>query len=314
MSKYSEKQPPDLKRAIGWMYDHIKPNSTFLDFGCATGYFGSLIKQGLGCKVYGVEISSDVKQARKVLDGVYSFDLDGEWPDEIYERKYDHLFYGDVLEHLKDPGKALEKSKKLLKRDGTIFVSVPNIAHISPRLELLQGSFEYESMGILDNTHLKYFTLHSFTQMANEAGYNIEAVDYTVNDYPREITEKILSQAGLKIQDPKLFWKLFDSIEARTSQYKFILKPASKPVSQTKLPMLPVPDKPETQRDEYLADLRTQAEVLHEHSEEQAKVIEHYVNLNKSLQEQLDSVQKPLRSIVQRVSKKVRKMGSDHHN
>lgn len=278
MSKYSDKQPPDLKRAIGWMYDHIKPNGVFLDFGCSTGYFGSLVKQGKGCQVYGVEISDDIKEARKVLDGVYSFDLDGEWPEEVYERKYDHLFYGDVLEHLKNPGVALEKSKKLLKKGGTIFVSVPNIAHMSIRLELLQGNFEYESTGILDNTHLQYFTLDSFSRMANNADYKIANVDYTVNDFPREIVEKILKQVGLKPENDK-FWKMFDTIESRTSQYKFILEPATKPVQQKDLPKSPIPTKPEQQRDEYIADLRTQAEVLHKHSEEQAKVIDHYVRL-----------------------------------
>ncbi len=276
--------PPDLKSAISWMYDLIKPGSDFLDFGCATGYFGSYIKKNKNCKVYGVEVSSDAKEAKKVLDGVYSFDLDDEWPEEVYERKYDYLFFGDVLEHLKDSGLALSKCKELLKPAGVILVSVPNIAHLSTRLELIQGSFEYESMGILDNTHLKYFTLSSFTKMANENGYQIESVDSTVNDYPQEITKKILKKVGL--EPTKKFWDMSEEFEARAYQYKFVLKPVSGKVAQKSLTKKPLPPKPEQQRDSFIEDLRGQVKLLDEHSKKQAEIIEHYVKLNKQLEEE----------------------------
>ncbi len=286
MSKYSENMPPDLKTAIGWMYDFIEPNKTFLDFGCATGYFGKLVKKGKNCKVYGVEISAvDVKEARKVLDGVYSFDLDGaEWPKEVYERQYDYLFYGDVLEHLKQPDEALKKSRALLKPGGKIFVSIPNIAHVSTRLELLQGNFEYESMGILDNTHLKYFTLEAFSRLANEAGYNIEAVDYTINDFPTAVIKKILKKVGLKPDET--FWGLMETVEARASQLKFVLAPTDKKTIQNVLPIKPLPTKPEQQRDSYVDDLRRQKEALHEHANKQAELIEFHVNRAKQLEEE----------------------------
>lgn len=282
MSKYSENMPPDLKTAIGWMYDFIKPNTTFLDIGCSTGYFGSLIKQAKQAKVYGVEISEDAKQARKVLDGVYEFDLDGSWPKAIYQRKYDYAFFGDVLEHLKNPGQALVNTRKLLKPGGLLFVSIPNIAHLSIRIELLKGSFEYEPLGILDDTHLKYFTLRSFSELANNSGFRIKAVDYNVNDFPREVATKLLAKYGLKPIEK--FWQKVDSIEARAYQYKFIMTPSTKKTIQKKLPTKPLPDKPLQQRDDYIANLRTQAEVLHKHSDEQAKIIKHYFDLSQKLE------------------------------
>ena len=223
MSKYSDNIPEDAKGTLGWFIDEISPNSVLLDFGCSTGYFGEIIKNIKQTSVYGVELSDDVRAAKKVLDGVYSFDIDGEWPKEIYERKYDYLFMGDILEHLKDPGLALSKALKLLKQNGQIFVSTPNIAHISTRLELMSGNFTYEPMGILDNTHLKYFTLGSFTSIANNAGYKISSVDYAVNDYPRKIIKTWLEKVGLTPTEK--FWKVADSIEARAFQYKFILIP-----------------------------------------------------------------------------------------
>jgi 2-polyprenyl-3-methyl-5-hydroxy-6-metoxy-1,4-benzoquinol methylase len=282
MSKYSEKMPPDLKTAIGWMYDYIQPGKTFLDFGCSTGYFGNLIKVGKQCKVYGVEISSDAKEARKVLDGVYSFDLDGEWPGEVFERKYDYLFFGDVLEHLKHPDQVLVKAKRLLKpKTGKVFVSTPNIAHMSIRLELLGGNFEYEPTGILDNTHLQYFTLDSFSRLASESGYAVEAVDYTLDDYPTKLITQMLKKYGLTPTAD--FWKEADTIEARSSQYKFILAPVQK-VAQKSAPAKPIPPKPNIVRDHYVDDLRRQKEALHEHANKQAEIIEHYVNLSKLLE------------------------------
>lgn len=284
MSKYSNNMPPDLRGAIAWMYGHIEPQTTVLDFGCSTGYFGKVLKRDKKCKVYGAEVSEDAAKARKVLDGVYSFDLDGSWSKEVYERKYDYLFFGDVLEHLKDPGAVLEKSKKLLKDDSSrVFISIPNIAHVSIRLELLQGNFEPEPMGILDNTHLQYFTLRTFTQLANDAGYQVVRVDYSLNDYPKEIVEQILGKIGLKAKDK--FWKIVNTREARAYQYKFILKSTNKKIIQkNKLPLMEMPEKPEHLRDGILNSLREQLDTLHEHANKQAVIIKHYTDRCKHLE------------------------------
>ncbi len=304
-SKYSENMSPDLKSAIGWMYNYIKPGSTFLDFGCSTGYFGSLIKNAKNARVYGVEISDDVAEAKKVLDGIYSFDLDGDWPDKIYERKYDYAFFGDVLEHLKYPEEALKKTAKLLKDGGKIFVSIPNIAHLRIRLELLGGSFEHEPTGILDNTHLKYFTLESFSNLANEAGYQVEAIDYTVDDYPKEIITKILKQYGLTPEEA--FWQLADTAEARTSQYKFVLKPTVTKISQKKLPMKSLPTKLDKHRDSYIEDLRTKAELLHKHANEQAKIIEHLTRAVDSLRAENAQLVDQVKILSEPLAKKIKR-------
>jgi 2-polyprenyl-3-methyl-5-hydroxy-6-metoxy-1,4-benzoquinol methylase len=272
MSKYSDNMPPNLKDAIGWMFDYIDSgkDKVFLDFGCSTGYFGSLIKQAKGIPVYGVEISDDAKEARKVLDGVYSFDLDADWPEQVYERTYDYLFFGDVIEHLKDPGKTLEKCKKLLKKDGRIFISTPNIAHISIRLELMGGNFDYEPMGILDNTHLKYFTRSSLQRLVHDAGYEVQRMDFTANDFSDKTITGMLDKLGLKPSDK--FWKLMDAPEARAFQHKFIISlPTAKPLSQVE----PLAQKPEAIRNAEMVDLVEKIQNLDNHAKEQAKVIDY---------------------------------------
>lgn len=309
MSKYSDNMPPSLRDAIGWMFDHIEENKTFLDFGCSTGYFGSLIKTAKKNKVYGVEISSDISEARKVLDGVYSFDIDAEWPQEAYERKYDYVFFGDVIEHLKDPAKALERCKKLLNKGGTIFISTPNVAHMSVRLQLLGGNFDYEPMGILDNTHLKYFTKKSLTELVAAAGYELESIDYTPNDYPDDVIKKILKKSGLTPN--KDFWKLADQPEARAFQWKLIITPAnSKPIK-------PVPAfsskissaNAEISRNAVMDDLQLQVKNLRQHAVEQAKVIGHLTNeisriddLNKRLEYELS------RKLITRAKNSIKKV------
>jgi 2-polyprenyl-3-methyl-5-hydroxy-6-metoxy-1,4-benzoquinol methylase len=262
MSKYSENIPEDAKGTLEWMIDDISPKATLLDFGCSTGYFGKIIKNLKQAEVYGIELSDDVKQAAEVLDGVYSFDLDGDWPEPVYERTYDYLFMGDILEHLKNPSLVLEKSLKLLKKNGKLFVSTPNVAHISTRLELMLGNFTYETIGILDNTHLKYFTLNSFTNMANDTGYKITSVDYALNDYPHEIINQWLAKIGLTANGK--FWKEVDSTEARAFQYKFVLKPATGKIRQTKLNLKPLPQKPQQFRDEYINNHQALAARVHE--------------------------------------------------
>lgn len=307
MSKYSENMPPSLKGAVEWLYDDIKPNTTLLDFGCATGYFGKFLKDNKNCTVFGLEISEDLEEAKKVLDGVYSFDLDGDWPEEIYERKYDYLFYGDVLEHLKYPTEVLKKSKKLLKPEGKIFVSTPNIAHISTRLELMGGNFEYESMGILDSTHLKYFTLNSFSKVAEDAGYRITRVDSSTNDYPKEIVQDMLQKLGLSANEK--FWKMASSPEARIYQFKMVLEIGS---ASKDMKFVPKPiKKPEQYREDTIQDFRNQIEALKKHADEQKKIIEYWDTKSKELLKKEQEVDKILdkrnSAIHRKVARKLRR-------
>lgn len=265
MSVYSKNIPTNIEGAIDWVLPYLKPGKIFLDVGCSTGYFGKYIKHSSQLKVYGVEISKDVQEAKKVLDGVYSFDLDAPWPPKIYEREYDYIFFGDVLEHLKTPESALEQAKRLLKPNGKVFVSIPNIAHMSVRLELVQGNFMYEPMGILDNTHLKYFTLDSFKKLANDAGYKVEAIDYSLDEYPDKVIADILAKAGLKPNNT--FWKQANQTTARAFQYKFVLAPGKPPKTT------PEPPKPVQARNHYNDDLLSKVEALDAHTKKQAEII-----------------------------------------
>lgn len=229
MSKYTELSKNGnntLKDSLGKkIYDYIPQGSVVLDVGCSSGYFGALLMDDKKALVDGIELNSeDATRASKVLRDVYSFDLEGDkWPILSAKVKYDVILFGDVLEHLRHPGEVLSRFSKLLKPKGVIIVSVPNIAHSSIRMELLQGNFEYEKLGILDDTHMKYFTFKSFYRLLNQSGYKVVDFDQSVMAQPRKTTESILASLGLI--PTKKFYKFISRPDATAFQYKFVATP-----------------------------------------------------------------------------------------
>ncbi len=136
----------------------IDENKQVVEFGCATGYFSKLLTQKR-CRVTGVEINPDsAKIAKQYCEQLVVADLDFVSLVEILPtQQFDIAIFGDILEHLRNPWKLLEETRQLLKPDGYVVASIPNIAHGAIRLSLLQGKFEYKELGILDNTQLRFF-------------------------------------------------------------------------------------------------------------------------------------------------------------
>ncbi|MCU0567004.1 MAG: glycosyltransferase [Oculatellaceae cyanobacterium Prado106] len=163
------------------MLNFIGEQKRVLDFGCATGYLARLLTQR-GCQVFGVEISPDAAAiAEQFCEKVSVADLDFTSAAEIFpDEKFDVVVFGDVLEHLRDPWKTLEQVKSILHPDGYVVASIPNIAHGAIRLALMQGQFDYEQQGILDNTHLRFFTRKSVEDLFESTGYLINSFDRTI--------------------------------------------------------------------------------------------------------------------------------------
>lgn len=290
MSQYSQadkKNHLELKQVLGKAYDYIPPDSIVLDVGCSAGYFGKSLIQDKNAIVDGVEVDfEDAKIAEKLLNSVYSFDIEKELhPDKLIDKKYDIIFFGDVLEHLRNPGSVLQRFSKLLKNSGRIIISVPNIAHVSIRLELLSGSFEYEKLGILDETHLKYFTFTSFSRLLKETGFKIIDYDYALSVLPEKVINDWLKKLGLKAY--KKFYHLMNSPEATAYQYKFVVELGE----MKKLPQ--VPTKP--------LELATQLAVLHSY---QINELDKLVN---SLKEEIGNRDKEINDIKNSTSWRVTK-------
>jgi len=184
------------------MLDLIGDGKEVVDFGCATGYFSNLL-QNKGCTVTGIEINVDAaKVAQKYCQQVVVADLDFVSITEILpSQKFDVAVFGDVLEHLRNPWKILAETKEILKEDGYVIASIPNIAHAAIRLSLLQGRFDYTDLGILDNTHIRFFTRKTVKELFTKSGYLADIVDCTKLDYFSEsnlIPQNIRSEFNLE--------------------------------------------------------------------------------------------------------------------
>jgi O-antigen biosynthesis protein len=165
------------------MLNLVGDSKEVVDFGCATGYFSNLL-QKKGCVVTGVEINIDAaKVAEKYCKKVVVADLDFvSVTDILPSQMFDVAVFGDILEHLRNPWKILSETRKILKKDGYVIASIPNIAHAAIRLSLLQGRFDYTDFGILDNTHIRFFTRKTVKELFDKSGYLSDIVDCTKLD------------------------------------------------------------------------------------------------------------------------------------
>jgi 2-polyprenyl-3-methyl-5-hydroxy-6-metoxy-1,4-benzoquinol methylase len=142
-----------------------------LETGCSTGFLSKLIA-GDATRVVGIEIDEEAAEmARQSCQRVLSCNLDSpEWVRQVGEM-FDLVTYGDVLEHLANPLAVLRQTRELLVPGGRVLICLPNIAHWTIRAKLLAGNFRYQSIGILDFTHMRFFTVETAKEFIVDAGY-----------------------------------------------------------------------------------------------------------------------------------------------
>jgi SAM-dependent methyltransferase len=139
-----------------------------LDVGAADGYLAERLTAA-GWKVTAVE--RDAAQAERAAarcEQALAVDLERELP--LLSGQYDAIIYGDVVEHLSDPLRVMRELNRHLAPGGLVVVSVPNVAHVWVRLSLLVGRFDYGDRGILDRTHLSFFTRRTFLSFLAAGG------------------------------------------------------------------------------------------------------------------------------------------------
>ena len=144
-----------------------------LDVGCDTGNLGEFIKTS-AASVDGVEMDPEAAElARRKLDHVVCGSIEDERVLSELKGPYDTIIFADVLEHLAYPDRTLERIKPLLAPGGEVIASLPNVANFRVRFSLLFGRFEYTEIGILDRTHLRFFTRKTAAGLFNKAGYEV---------------------------------------------------------------------------------------------------------------------------------------------
>lgn len=148
-----------------------------LEVGCAAGMTGRELKKRSGAFVAGIEMNNKAACAAKnVLDDVVQGNIeDIELP--YSKNSFDCILFADVLEHLIDPLSVLQKVRPLMKNKGTIVASIPNVQFHGVVHQLIEGNWTYEKEGILDETHLRFFTFKEIEKLFSQAGYSIARVD-----------------------------------------------------------------------------------------------------------------------------------------
>lgn len=184
--------PPDVSRVeyatpkSETYYTHVNTHvleaipetaSRILDVGCGAGGLAREIKRrNASAVVDGVELDpASAQLAKAVVDNLYCHDLNNGVPDSM--ATYDCIVCADVLEHLVDPWSALRSLVGRLERGGCLVVSLPNLRHYKViRALCLRGEFEYTEDGIMDSTHLRFFTRKGMVALLESAGLRVEAI------------------------------------------------------------------------------------------------------------------------------------------
>ncbi|MEW8027425.1 MAG: methyltransferase domain-containing protein, partial [Candidatus Thiodiazotropha sp.] len=205
----------------------IPAGSRVLELGCATGYMSDYLRREKGCYVVGVEIDrSMANRAKTVCDRVIVGDVQGKgWLKSLGDERFDVITCADILEHLRDPIALLKKLPDLLSDGGILLASLPNGAHASLRLELLEGRFTYEDTGLLDRTHLHLFTYNSLREMFARSGFRVNELTYTFHDMADSEIERRLERMGFEATERGL--ALFHTPDAAAFQYIISATPDS---------------------------------------------------------------------------------------
>jgi methionine biosynthesis protein MetW len=157
----------------------VPPRTRVLELGCASGYLSGYLEKVKNCRVTGLEADPNAARiAATRCSEVYTVDLDTPDSLSMLTGPYDVLLTAAVLEHLKDAERLLNavRSKKILAPNAVVIVSLPNVAHWSIRLSVLRGRFDYTDYGIMDRTHLHFYTVRTGRALLENCGYRVQAL------------------------------------------------------------------------------------------------------------------------------------------
>lgn len=179
-------------------YGYIDGKTNVLDVGCACGDFGSLMSSK-GCRVQGIDYNSQSIRYADLAgqyERLYCLDLNNIDTDAYPELHgyFEYITFLDVLEHLIDPYEALARILRFMRPDGYAVISLPNISFGDLKLSLLCDDFTYTDTGILDSTHLRFFTHKPIASLLSDAGLVIIDVEMKVSELDQRLLAKYEDQ------------------------------------------------------------------------------------------------------------------------
>lgn len=181
MSKYDFEVDLSLNSSTGMILNKLRPDSVVLEFGCAAGRMTRYMKEQLNCSVYIVEYDPDAfeKAMQYALDGLCDDIQNDQWLERFASVRFDAIIFADVLEHLTQPQQVLEKASRLLKEDGCVYLSIPNVTHNDILLKAMAERFDYTQTGLLDDTHVHFWGLENLKMLTGIQGLHIRNLEAT---------------------------------------------------------------------------------------------------------------------------------------
>lgn len=232
---YRRPLDPDSQDSLAKLARLVQPASRVLDLGAGPGVLGRYLAEQLHCTVDGVECNpAAVAEATPWYRQLQCADLEHIKLAECFgDCRYDFIICADVLEHLRRPGDLLAQLVGLLAPNGQMLASIPNAAYAGLIAELLAGEFRYRSEGLLDESHLRFFTLASANRLLAGHGLRIVAVDAAL----RELHHSEFADHPLDTWPPALTRTLLGRPEALVYQF-IVTARAAHEVEEIPLPPL----------------------------------------------------------------------------
>lgn len=176
----------DKTTSLGILYEKIPPGSRVLDIGTGSGALGAHLASRKNCLVDGITYNADeAALAAPAYRKVLVADLETCNIGDLFAGQcYDIIVCADILEHLRQPQILLEQCRQMLATQGRLLVSVPNVGYSGLLAELFRGDFRYRVEGLLDNTHLRFFTRRSLARLLDECGWQVDEMQAVLLDLP----------------------------------------------------------------------------------------------------------------------------------
>lgn len=218
--KYEDQIVRENNEAHNIILSQIKPGSKVLEFGPAGGRMTKILQEEYHCRVFIVEYEQEAyNRAIRFAEAGLCDDIENlKWKSIWQNEMFDYIIFADVLEHLKSPYTVLNETVELLKDDGIVLISIPNIAHNDVLAKIYFNHFDYTDIGILDATHLHFWAEENLNEFEKNTEYKLLNVFYKT--VPTRTTEQF--RAFDSVLPEELSSLLYTRVNGEV--YQFILK------------------------------------------------------------------------------------------
>jgi 2-polyprenyl-3-methyl-5-hydroxy-6-metoxy-1,4-benzoquinol methylase len=216
---YPEKELPTPQNSK--LLALVGENKKVLEVGCAMGYQTRALHEIQHCQVTGIEIDPNAAiHARPYCVDLIVGDIETMDVNQLLlDKQFDVITFADVLEHLKNPCAVLHKIRPFLREGAYVLASIPNIAHCSVIYEMARGRFEYRSLGLLDDTHIHFFTRQTIYHTFEKAGYLIVALDRI-----RVLASETEFKTRPETEEDRKFIEYINQRNPEAETYQFVVK------------------------------------------------------------------------------------------